>query len=73
MWGSGAGVGGALRLGLSRGLFLCTLRIHWLVVGAGSGGVGSVFGWFTLGSAHLLNLLLQACLSLLEVVVLIFE
>ena len=73
MWWSGVGVGGALRLGLSRALFLCTLRVHWLTVGAGSGGGGSVFGWFALGSAHLLDLLLQACLTLLEIVVLIFE
>ena len=60
-------------MGLSGGLFLCTLGVYWLGVGACSRGGGGVFRWFALGSAHLLHLLLQTGLSLLEVIVLVFE
>ena len=42
-------------------------------VGIGSGGGGGALPWFALGPAHPLNLLFKAGLSLLEVIVLVFE
>ena len=60
-------------MSLSRSLFLCTLRVHRLGVGVGSRGGGGVRRWFTLVSAHLLDLLFQASLSLFEVIVLALE
>ena len=69
----GVRVGRALWLSLSWGLFLCALRVHRLGVGIGSRGGGGVLRWFALGSAHPLDLLFKAGLSLLEVVVLVFD
>ena len=54
-------------------MFLCALGVHRLGVGIGSRGGGGVLRWFALGSAHSLDLLFKASLSLLEVVVLVFE
>ena len=69
----GVRVKSALWLSLNGSLFLCTLRVHRLGVGIGSRGSGGVLRWFTLVSAHPLDLLFQASLSLFEVVVLVLE